>query len=707
MLETRIDTHLPVRTRSRSRRRGLRLKIPRRLLVFGAAALGVGAVGAAIVLAPERADPSRARREIVEALGQLSVGNFNAAQAAASRAVRDDPSWGLAEAVLARAELARGEGIAAEGALNRAVAHGVAADRLHQLYAHAYLLEGNTTRALSEATKTSPQFAGYAMRVAARAYQQQGDTASAQRIMEQLIAAAPQDSMAWSDMGRLRLNMGDVGGAMDAATRATTLDRNNMEGLTLRGELVRAQFGLTAALPWFEAALTHDPYYHPALIEYAATLGDAGRTQDMLAATRRALATRPGSPQALYLQAVLAARAGNWELAQSLLNRTRGQLSAIPGALLLQGVVAYQSGAEEQAVQVWRMLVARQPMNITARRLLGTALLRSGDARGALDVLRPLVTRSDTDSYSLTLMARALEASGQRGDAARLIDRASVPARAGAAPFGSDDPLAQVHQNAQLAPTEPVARLQFVRGLLEGGDTAGAVGQAQDLTRLMPGSPAAWLALGDTLAAANRSADAVQAYRHAADLRFDEPSMLRLVDALERADQHVDAARTLALFLSQNPQNVTAQRLAAHWQVAAGEWSAAINSLEDLRERLGDRDPALLAELAYAYSGNDDDATAVSYGRAAYALAPLNPVAADAYGWALYQQGRVGAGVQLLWKAVSLAPDHATLRWHLAQALADGGEREQAVAQIRTVMRDPRFADRDAAIALLRVLGAS
>lgn len=705
MLETRIDAHLPVRTRSRSRRRRLALRIPRRVLVLAGAALGGCAVVAGIALAPERADPSRARAELVQSLGLLSVGNFNGAQAAAVRATRDDPSWGLAEAVLARAELARGEGIAAEGALNRAVAHGFPADRLHQLFAHAYLLEGNTTRALAEAARANPAFGGYAMRVAARAYQQQGDFASAQAIMEQLLAAAPQDSLAWSDMGRLRLQMGDMGGAIDAATRATTLDRNNIEALTLRGELVRGQYGLVAALPWFEAALAHDAYYHPALIEYAATLGDAGRSVDMLAATRRALATRPGSPQAYYLQAVLAARAGNWDLAQQLLNRTRGQLSVVPGALLLQGVVAYQNGAEEQAIQVWRMLVGRQPMNITARRLLGTALLRGGDPRGALDVLRPLAMRSDTDSYSLGLIARALEANGQRGGAAQFLDRASVPARAGAAPFGSDDPLAQVHQNAQLAPTEPVARLQFVRGLLEGGDTAGAAVQAQDITRLMPGSPAAWLALGDTLVAGNRSADAIQAYRHAADLRFDEPTLLRLIDVQERSGQHVDAAAVLTLFLSQNPQNVTAQRLAAHWQVAAGEWGAAINTLEELRERLGDRDAALLAELSYAYSGNEDDATAVRYGRAAYALAPMNPVAADAYGWALYQQGHVGAGAQLLYKAVSLAPAHSTLRWHLAQALADGGRRDAAVAQIRAALADPRFAERDAATALLRALG--
>ncbi len=69
------------------------------------------------------------------------------------------------------------------------------------------------------------------------------------------------------------------------------------------------------------------------------------------------------------------------------------------------------------------------------------------------------------------------------------------------------------------------------------------------------------------------------------------------------------AANVLALFLSQNPQNIAGQRLAAHWQIAGGEWDSAIETLEGLRQRVGNRDAALLAELAYAYLGDEDDQT--------------------------------------------------------------------------------------------------
>ena len=101
--------------------------------------------------------------------------------------------------------------------------------------------------------------------------------------------------------------------------------RNVFAVLLLVGTYAAAQAQEMTATA-YEAALQRDPWHHDALIEYAATLGDAGRTRAMLDATRRALQARPASPQAYYLQAVLAARAGSYGLARSLLQRSCSEL---------------------------------------------------------------------------------------------------------------------------------------------------------------------------------------------------------------------------------------------------------------------------------------------------------------------------------------------------------------------------------------------
>lgn len=668
----------------------------------------LGAVVALLVAgchAPTRPDAATARGELALSAQALGIGNYSAARNHAQAAIKADPQSGLAHAMLARSYLSVGDGIAAEGEITRATAAGFDPARTHHLLAQAWLLQGQTDKALGEAAKAPPRYTAYAIRVGARALAAGGDPARAKAALDTLLAAAPNDSFAWSDLGRIHYQTGNLAGAIQAATRATAANANNVEALTLRGELVRAQYGLVAALPWFESALAHDAYYVPALLDYAATLGEVGRYQDMLGATRKALAARPGDAQALYLQAVLAARAGKDDLARQLMVRTKGQLDTLPGALLLNGTLAYKAGVYQQAIDAWSLLVGQQPTNIVARRLLGAALLRSGDPRGALDVLKPVALRADADSYTLALVGRAFEQSGERDWAAKYLDRAAFPAVAGSAPLGTDDGLAALALAARETPDEPIAQLGLVRGLLETGDSTGALAKAQGLVALTPGAPDAYLALGDTLMALNRYGDAAAAYRHAIDIRFDEPTMLRTMDALDRAGRRAEAANVLALFVSQNPQNVAGQRLAAHWQIAGGDWDAAIETLERLRQRIGNRDAALLAELSYAYTGAGDADAGLVFGKAAYALAPMNPTASDAYGWALYQQGKSAPALQLLEKAASIAPERSALRWHLGQAYADLDRGAEAKTQIRAALADPGFGDRAAALAALKVLG--
>ena len=655
--------------RRRRRRRWLKLPavIPGervRLLAICVLCLVVVGIGIALAMRAPRPD---ARRSLADSLATLDAGNYSAARTNAQAAITAAPTWAIAHAVLARAYLELGDGLAAEAELTRAEDAGMPADRLHQLQAHARLLQGDPDGALDEVAEASPRYADYATRIAARAYAAQGKIVEARAGLEALLARTPTDAAAWTDLGRLRLIAGDVGGAAVAATRAVASAPHDPAALTLQGEVVRSRYGLIAALPWFEAALQRDAYYHPALIEYAATLGDAGRNVDMLAATRAALLARPGSPQALYLQAVLAVRAGRIDLARSLLQRSGNAVRGLPGTLLLSGSLDYAQGKFELAATTWRRLVAQQPLNIVARRLLAAALLRSGDARGVLDTLRPIGTRADADSYSLTLIARAFEAAGDRGSAATFLDRAAAGLVAPAAVFATDAAIGGLLAEAATARGDPTYVLGVIRSQIASGDTAGAIARARGLVAAGPGAPAAQLALGDALAAAGRYGEAAGSYARAADLSFDEPTMLRLVDALGRAGRANDAAASLALYLSQNPQSLTGQRLLGHWQVASGDWDSAIETLEGVRRRVGNRDGGVLIDLALAYAGSDDGAIAVRYGQAAYRLLPMSATASDAYGVALAANGDIAGARQLLAKAVRLAPADAAIAGHLRQ----------------------------------------
>lgn len=671
----------------------MRDRAPRRRWRWIAAAMVTIVVAAMSVVVVARrghhVDPLVAMRE-----GRAAIvrGNYSAARNHLLAAVQADPANGDAQLALAKTWLLLGEGVAAQGALDRAASAGVAPATLAPWRAAAALAQGDGDTSINAAGDDA-----ITLRAKARALADRGDGAAGIATVQGVLARTPDDAAAWTDLGRIRLTLGDVGGATQAASRAVALDRRYPAALVLAGEVVRSRYGLNAALPWFEAALRLDAYFHPALIEYAGTLGDAGRNADAVAAARRALAARKDSPQALYLLAVIAARAGNMALADQLLDRTGGALDGLPGGLLLSGGVDYAAGRYEQAMVKWRALLATQPMNVAARRLLGAALLRSGDAAGTLDVLRPIALRSDADSYTLGLVGRAFEAQGKRDWAARFLDRAAHPVATMAAPFGQDDSAAVLAQAVDAAPGDPRAAVSLVRGLLEQGRAVEALAAAQALVRQSPGAPAAHVLEGDVLIALRRAAPAAASYARAADLRFDQPVMLRLVEARVLTGDAAGAADALALYLAQNPQNIAARRALAGVQRVAGDRDA-IDTLERLRDALGGRDAVVMAGLADAYTAADDPASALPIARAAYRLQPMGAASSDAWGWALLARGDATGALALLDKAAAIAPGDLRIRWHRAQALVEAGRNAEARALLPTLLRG---SDGDAARHLL------
>jgi tetratricopeptide (TPR) repeat protein len=667
--------------------------------------LALAAFGGALVAwfysGPAGTPQLDAKTAIARSTAALRAHDATSARDFAVAAVRDEPSLATAHLALAKAMLALGDAVGAEAEIQRARDTGADPKLLPHLRAHALLLQGQAQKALVEADNAAPAYRAYALRIRARALAAGGNWQAAENAFGEAARLTPADPDLWSDQGRFRLATGDMLGANEAAQRVLQLDPDHLDGLVLRAELVRAQFGLVAALPWFEAALKRDPRSLGALVEYAATLGEAGRTVDALAATRRALAAQPNSPQALYLQSVIAARAGNLALAHTLLAKTGNTIDTLPGTMLLKGALDLQSGEYEQATTRLKGLVDRQPLNIPARKLLAAAMLRRDSADAASELLRPLTGLSGVDSYALLLAARGLERTGNRDGAAALIDRSIAPASSATRAFILDDSLETLSAQADQRPGDPAAQVALLRGLYAVGDNANALARAQQIASANPGVPSAQLLLGDALMLAGRQNDALASYRQAAGLRFDAATMSRLVETLGAVGKNQEATNVLGLFLSQNPMSVTALRLSARSQLRAGEYEAAINSLEQVRSQLGDGDAVLNAELALAYAGAGASDEAQELGEAAYALAPANPLVVEAFGWVLYQAGDLAHAAELTRKGLRLVPEAPDLRWQLAQIYADAGNKDQALLLIQGLLADSRFTRRTEAAELL------
>jgi cellulose synthase operon protein C len=597
--------------------------------------------------------------------------DYRSARVELMNATAEDPNWGQAYVAQAEVALELFDAVAARAAIDKAISLGVPETETAHLLGHAYWLLGDAEQARDILTggAIARKHRVYADRILGRVYMDMGDTIAAERAFDRALKAAPNDSKLWTEIARFRLVIANQGGAIDAADHALKLDPNNVRALELRARLVRSQYGVVAALPWFERALQVSPNDVPVLEEYGATLGEAGRYRDMLAQARKIISLDSNNARAFYMQAVIAARAGNIDLARRLIPRIGGSFGELPGPRLLSAIVEYQAGNWNLAVDHLSKLVEEQPLNLKLRTLLARAMHKAGDHQDAWDVIAPIADRTDADSYTIILAGRILEALGERAPAAGRLDRAVFPKIIKAGPLPESQSIAAAADSARRNPRNAGAVIPYIRLLLASGNSAAARAEANRLLEGNGGVPEAQLVAGDVEMAAGNTEAAVAAFERARKIAFTSPTMLRLVSAYRAAGKNEAASKTISDYLSFNPDSLAAQRLWAFDLLDREQWKEAIAWLQRVRVRLGYNDAVLNANTARAFAGAGQVDGALREAKLAYRVHPANIIATHVYGQMLLKSGKQPKGAyNMLRKASKLAPERKDIAKDLAAA---------------------------------------
>ena len=317
------------------------------LLILALLVLSLSVLPSAIQAASEGS--ANAREYFAKAQAFRARGDVRSARIELMNAIKEDPQWIDARVLQAEVLLKLYDGIGAQSELERSFQLGLDPVNVRHLYGHALQLQGKLGKARDQllANDIPPQNQAYAARIMGRVGQQLGDDGLASRAYDRALRLDPNYSDLWVDIARFRFWSGDQAGAIAAVDEAVKLEPKNIRALQYRGELLRFQFGLGAALPWFERALQIDPNDVALLTEYAATLGDMGRMKDMLVVARKVIALDGKNPRAFFMQSVLAARAGDYALARSLMAKTEGKLDDVPAVILVQGIMRSEEHTSE------------------------------------------------------------------------------------------------------------------------------------------------------------------------------------------------------------------------------------------------------------------------------------------------------------------------------------------------------------------------
>ena len=557
------------------------------------------------------------RPDPLQARGRRGWGSWRlAVLAAAPLALMATPGLGEGtetQALIdrARAAITRGDGIDAEMKLRTALEAGASHREVAAWMGEAYLAQGNRGKARQwlEGGDFSPDSAANGWRALAALERLDGDLAAAGKAYDAALAVTPEDATLWAEIGHLRYARGEHLQAIQAADHALELDPDNVRALEFRGQLVRDRLGLLAALPWFERAIAKRPNDVSVLLEYAATLGELGRASECLTATRHVLEISPGNPRAFYLQAALAARAGDYELARGLLDRTKGRLDDHPGVLLLRGAVEVAVGNPSAASEALEQVLRVKPDSRRAQDLLARAIYLSGQYRYATQRFSDEINRGDTSPYLLTVVARAYEALGDRQKAGELLDLAARP------------------QTALLRVLPGGSR---VGALMGQGRASAAEAVAEAARRHNAGNFDNLSQAGDVQLALGRPEAAQERYAAAARVRMPESLFQRRFQAYLMGSDITGAVELAEGYLRHNPTSRAALSAAARLAIGRGDAERAGSILSWLRDNGGSRDVQLLSDLAVLQVQAGDIKAAQDTALTAYRLQRSSPIASQA-----------------------------------------------------------------------------
>ena len=208
------------------------------------------------------------------------------------------------------------------------------------------------------------------------------------------------------------------------------------------------------------------------------------------------------------------------------------------------------------------------------------------------------------------------------------------------------------------------------------GRTREALAVARDIQRQRPAVPAGYRAEADILL---KTRDYVEAVR-VLEKGFKATSSWVLVPPLHKvlvkSGRQSDADALARKWIEANPKDVNVRTYLAQRAMESKNYELAARLFKEILSLEPDSGAAL-NNLAWI-AGEMHDRRALEYAERANQLLPNAPPVMDTLGWLLVESGDTSRGVELLQKAVQLAPELHGIRFHLAKGLLQTNQKDAA-----------------------------
>lgn len=488
--------------------------------------------------------------------------------------------------------------------------------------------------------------------------------------LEQIAAA---DNGITADMALISaaLRQRQIDKALNAIARLEKKQPNNPVVFNLRGNTLAAKGDSKGAQENFERALSLNAAYFPAAASLARMDLIAKKPDDARQRFEAVLAKDPKNVPALMAIAELRMRSGaKPDEVSGILAKAIAAAPDDPAPRIALITLYMQQKDNNKAIATTRDAIAALPDKPEILDLAGRVMQQTGDTNQALAYYGKLATLLPSAAPPYLRMAE-IQLAAKNKDAAR----------------------ANINKGLAAQPDSiPLHRAMIILDV-EAGRFAEALDRARELQKTHPKDTVGYVLAGDVHIAQKSWSGAVSAYRSGLKV-FENSADLaqRLYSALSASGQGAESVRFGDSWLKSHPKDMKFRSFLADMANGRKDYATAATHYRVLLAEQP-KNPALLNNLAWAL-GQLHDPKGLSYAEEANKIAPNQAPIMDTLAMLLVDKGDVERGLDILRKAVELAPQSNALRLNLAKVLIKANKKAEAKKELETLAKlGDKFAD--------------
>ena len=550
--------------------------------------------------------------------------------------------------------------------------------------------------------------------LAGEVYMQNGNTTEAERVFAKAAALDPKDSNKRTSLALTHISTGESERGFKELEEAAAADAGIRADLALIAAHTRQRKWDAAlkAIDDLEKKQPDKPLPHNLRGAVYAGKGDTAAARKSF---ERALQLEPTDFAA-------AASLARLDLADKKPDDARKRFESViakdpknaRALLALAELRAQGGGTTDEVAALISKAVTADPTNVTPRLVLVNFYLRAKEPKKAVAAAQDALAAIPDRAELLEAAGQAQLAAGDTNQAVATFTKL-VKARPGA-------PEPYIHMaNAQMAAKDPDGAVQslkkaltirpdnvgieraIVKVTLDAGRDAEALAMARNLQKSRPKESVGYMLEGDINMSKKNWSEAASAYRIGLKSVGTTDLAVRLNAALRAGGNVAEADKLIADWMRDHPKDRDVRAYLAELAVEKRDYRAAVAHYKGMLEIRGD-DALALNNLAY-FSGELKDPKALEYAERARNLAPNNAAILDTYGVLLTDRGEVKRGIEMLQKAVSLAPASTGIRLNLARALIKDGQKAAAKKELEALAQlGDRFSGQAEVASLMKTL---